>query len=195
VTGTSIDLARVCDSVSIPGAFVGTVVGAVTWRGKGVTIEEFERNWVLDMRGESAGLTLQPGRFPLAREVKEALERMLGESSTGGQVASKPATLNVSLRRGRLTLDGVSFEFDNGLQIGMRGRAELDGRIAGWITVARLPKPTGPGDPKKRSALQRLVDKDSLRFAITGSWARPSVDVQGLMWLLPDGKTEARDGE
>jgi hypothetical protein len=89
----------------------------------------------------------------------------------------------------------VAFEFSDGLTVGMRGRTELDGRIAGWISVESLPTNLEGVDPSLRSALEELVRRAALRFAVTGTWVQPTVDVKGLLWLLPDVMDDPRRSE
>jgi hypothetical protein len=194
ITGKDIDLARVCDSVSIPGTFVGHLGGTLAWRGSGLTREEFARTWALDIRAKSGPLRLQPGRFPLAREAKSAIERVLGMGDERGPLAAGPATLSVTLKRGRMSLESVTLEFENGLKTKMRGRAELDGRIAGWISIEKLPDARAAALEASRPDLLGLVGREALRFPVTGTWARPHVDAQALLWMLSgEGARRGKD--
>ena len=88
-------------------------------------------------------------------------------------------------------MESTDFEFEDGLRLSMRGRTELDGRIAAWVTVGCLPDAAEGQVGARRAVVEELVRRGALRFAVTGTWARPSVDVQGLMrWILPSSGEE-----
>jgi hypothetical protein len=68
----------------------------------------------------------------------------------------------------------------------MRGRAGLDGRIAGWVTVERLAEGPAQVAADRQEALRALAERGALRFAVMGTWAEPVVDVSGLLWMLQE---------
>ena len=83
-------------------------------------------------------------------------------------------------------MESTDFEFDDGLRLALRGRTELDGRIGAWVTVRSLPAVAAGLSEARRALVEELVRRGALRFAVTGTWARPTVDVQGLLrWILP----------
>ncbi|MHC4249119.1 MAG: AsmA family protein, partial [Planctomycetota bacterium] len=253
-----VDLIEAAKAASIPGALEGTGGLSLLFEGEGLGRLDFERNWQLDVEGRTSEVALAAARWPLAREVRAALERVagidpprplgqagppkepdlrprpvgqagppkepdlrprpLGQAGPpkepdlrprpvgqagppkepdlrrrDAKARSKPVVIKVAVRRGRTTMESTDFEFEDGLRLGMSGRTELDGRIAAWVTVRRLPDRAGvPGD--RLGLVEELVRRGALRFAVTGTWARPVVDVEGLLrWILPSTRGGAAD--
>jgi len=178
-------LEELAEATGIRGALKGELSGRLSWDGAGLSRSAFERTWALDAEARTGRLLVDPRPFPLAREVAAALERVLGASAPAGAAESKPVSVRVGLRRGRLSVEALEFEFADGLKLAVRGRSELDGRIAGWVSVEGLPVARASGDRTAWALLEELVRRGALRFAVTGTWVEPSVDVRGLLWMLP----------
>jgi len=208
-----VDLVEAAKAAGIPGALKGMGGGSLKFEGEGLGRLDFERSWRLDIEGRTAEVTLATARWPLAREVRAALERVLGVSPSRplGQTEprnepdlrgrattarSKPVALKVAVRRGRTSMESTDFEFEDGLRLAISGRTELDGRIAAWVTVRRLPKDTGNLSGGRAAIVEELVRRGAFRFAVTGTWARPVVDVEGLLrWILPDARGDSQPGD
>jgi hypothetical protein len=188
-----VELVEAAKAAGIPGALEGMGGLSMVFEGEGLGRRDFARSWRLDVRGRTSEVALATARWPLAREVRIALERVVGIApQRDAKAHSKPVVIKVAVRRGRTTMESTDFEFGDGLRLGVSGRTELDGRIAAWVTVRRLPNGAAGLPEDRRAIVRELVRRGTLRFAVTGTWARPVVDVEGLLrWILPI----ARDGE
>jgi len=192
-----VDLVEAAKAAGIPGALEGTGRGSLRFEGEGLGRLDFERSWRLDIEGRTDEVTLATPRWPLAREVRAALERVLGIASRRDATArSKPVALKVAVRRGRTSMESTDFEFEDGLRLAISGRTELDGRIAAWVSVRRLPEDAGNLSGGRAAIVEELVRRGAFRFAVTGTWARPVVDVEGLLrWILPDARDDGPPGD
>ncbi|MHC4506187.1 MAG: hypothetical protein ACYTFI_23070, partial [Planctomycetota bacterium] len=174
-------------AAAIPGALTGKAGLSLSWEGEGLGRRDVERDWEFDLECGAGPIAVRADPFPLAREVRGALAKIFGVAAPPGESRSKPVTVRVACRRGRLTMETADFEFEDGLALVVRGRTELDGRIAWWVTVKRLPGKGADIPPARRSVIDELVRRGALRFAVTGTWERPVVDVKGLLsWMLPE---------
>ena len=160
---------------------------SIEFEGEGLGRRDFARSWRLDVEGRTSEVALATTHWPLAREVRIALERVVGiPPRSDAKARSKPVVIKVALRRGRTTMESTDFEFGDGLRLGVSGRTELDGRIAAWVAVRSLPNGAAGLPEDRRAIVEELVRRGTLRFAVTGTWARPVVDVEGLLrWILP----------
>jgi hypothetical protein len=201
-----IELAALARAAGAPGSVTGRASGRISWTGEGLDAGALARSWELDLEGLTDEIVLVPERLALALRVEAALETVLGRElgpgsrqSTGsggpGPVEGRPASparVRLRLRRGRVTVEEARLAFPSGLALRITGSSGLDGRVAGWVAIERLPDEGV--EHARRAALEELVRRDALRFAVTGTWAEPSVDVGGLLWLLRGAETVAGPG-
>jgi len=192
-----IELAEAAKASGIPGALEGTGGLSMEFEGEGLGRRDFARSWRLDVKGQTSEVSLATTHWPLAREVRIALERVVSiPPRRDAKARSKPVVIKVAVRRGRTTMESTDFEFGDGLRLGVSGRTELDGRIAAWVSVRRLPDGAADLPEDRREIVEELVRRGTLRFAVTGTWARPVVDVEGLLrWILPAARDEASADE
>jgi len=183
IASADVDLGRVAASSNVPGALAGTAGGTIRWEGYGFDRAAIERTWEIDIASNTREVSLAMEKWPLAAVVGAEVARVLGRPAPAGPtVKSNPASLGIAFRRGRLTMEATKIEFEDGLRLGMRGSAEMDGRIRGWLTMEQLP--TAGVAIERHKALDALARRGVLQFAVGGTWARPTADARVLTRLL-----------
>ena len=144
MTVEDVDLARIAAPGGARGALSGRARSAARWTGEGFTRGDLERNWEIEVDGRTGPLTVDPDLWPLAAEVRDAVELLLGSGPSLSAEAldratTQPVDVRITMRRGRMGMESTQFGFDTGLRLSASGRAELDGRLAGWVTLDQLP--------------------------------------------------------